>query len=200
MMKNMYEKEYSEMLEIFYGISVSRIRSLSGEVLGITPEPFSMLRLPVPAGTTACTLQYCLDEYCKKERLEGENAYKVEKTGELISADRDFTFWNLPSVLIIHLKRFSHSMGRSGKTARLVSVPVHELDMTPYVSGYKKIQYKYELYGVCNHGGGTGGGHYHAHVKTPNGWHNFDDTNVSPLGASPPIGNTAYCLFYRKKK
>lgn len=196
MMKTMYEKDYSEMLRLFHGISVSRVRALDGKVLGVTPEPFTMLQIPIPRDPAFCTLQDCIAEYCKKERLEGDNAYRVEKTGELVSADKDFTFWSLPSILIIHLKRFSNVMG---KVQRSVAVPVELLDMSPYVTGYRKTQYKYELYAVCNHGGGVGGGHYHAHVKTPKGWYNFNDTTVTALGLHPSINSSAYCLFYRKK-
>jgi len=199
MMKRTYEAEYSEMLGLFHGISVSRVCSLDGKVLGVSPEPFTMLQIPVMPGSTFCTLQDCITEYCKKERLDGDNAYRIDKTGvsKLVSADKDFTFWSLPTVLIIHLKRFSNVMG---KVKRDVAVPIELLDMSPYVTGYKRWQYKYELYAVCNHGGGVRGGHYHAHVNTMKGWYNFNDTTVTALGPHPSITNSAYCLFYRKKK
>ena len=49
MMKSMYNKEYSEMLNIFYGIHVSEITSLqSGETLSFKPEPFSVISLSLP--------------------------------------------------------------------------------------------------------------------------------------------------------
>ena len=40
MMKNMYKKEYSEILTIFFGISVSTVTSIAGEKYTSTPEPF----------------------------------------------------------------------------------------------------------------------------------------------------------------
>ena len=195
-MKRMYESEYSEMINVFYGISVSRVCSLEGKVLGVSPEPFNMLQFQILPGSNLCTLEDCVADYCKKERLEGENAYRLSETGTLVSADRDFTFWSLPSVLIIHLKRFSNSIS---KLSRNVQIPIDELDMSPYVSGYKRWQYKYELFGACNHSGGVHGGHYHCHVLTPAGWHNFNDARVTRL-ETPPKLESAYCLFYRKKK
>ena len=49
MMKDMYKKDYSEILNIFYGIHVSEIASLDkGESLSLRPEPFSVLSLPIP--------------------------------------------------------------------------------------------------------------------------------------------------------
>ena len=65
----------------------------------------------------------------------------------------------------------------------------------------KKDNYKYELFGVCNHSGSTMGGHYTAYVKNANGkWYHFNDTSVSELGsAEQVISAKAYVLFYRKK-
>ena len=45
MMRNMYKKDYSEMLELFYGIHVSVVKSLDSEYENITPEPFFNLQL-----------------------------------------------------------------------------------------------------------------------------------------------------------
>ena len=75
MMNTMYTKEYSEMLDIFYGIHISRISSLDNEVLSDRPEPFSILSLPIPDKQTL-SLFDCMDEYCKKDRLEKDNAWR----------------------------------------------------------------------------------------------------------------------------
>ena len=42
--------------------------------------------------------------------------------------------------------------------------------------------YVYDLYGICNHGGNTWGGHYATYVKNAdNNWYHFNDTHVSKL-------------------
>ena len=46
MMKNMYKKEYSEML-MFYGIHVSQLESNDSNYVNSTPEPFFMLNVPI---------------------------------------------------------------------------------------------------------------------------------------------------------
>jgi ubiquitin C-terminal hydrolase len=66
--------------------------------------------------------------------------------------------------------------------------------------GYKKEDYIYELYGVCNHSGGLLGGHYTAYVKNSNAkWYHFNDTIVNEIEETQIISPKAYCLFYRKK-
>ena len=49
--------------------------------------------------------------------------------------------------------------------------------------------------------GGTNGGHYTAYVKNNNNWYSFNDANVSKINDLNIIkSQSAYCLFYRKKK
>jgi ubiquitin C-terminal hydrolase len=100
--------------------------------------------------------------------------------------------------LVIDLKRFNN---RFQKNQILVKFPIDELDLSNYVIGYKKDDYKYELYGVCNHSGGVMGGHYTAYVKNANGkWYHYNDTIVSEVGLTESIiSPKAYVLFYRKK-
>jgi hypothetical protein len=40
----------------------------------------------------------------------------------------------MPSILIIHLKRFEFTEKKRGKINDLVEFPLHDLDLTPYVS------------------------------------------------------------------
>jgi ubiquitin C-terminal hydrolase len=200
MMKRMYEKEYSELLSMFYGISVSQIVSVAnGDLLSATPEPFSTLELEIPAVPNP-TVFDCLNEYCKDELLTGENAYFNEATRKKEDAKRRFTFWTLPPVLIIGLKRFTyHPTHRKIQT--LVQAPLDNADFSPYVCGYKGKRCTYELYGVCNHVGGVQGGHYTAHAKGGNGrWDAFNDTIIMPCHQDRVVTSAAYYFFYRKKK
>ena len=48
MMKVMYKKEYSEFLNMFYGIHVSNILSITDNaVITSTPEPYNIISLPI---------------------------------------------------------------------------------------------------------------------------------------------------------
>ena len=81
MIKTLYEKEYSPLLDLFYGISVTTISSNNGSLLSTVPEPFMMLSLPLP-NEKNITLESCFDLYCKKESMDGENAWLNDKTGK----------------------------------------------------------------------------------------------------------------------
>ena len=203
MKKMMYKKEYSEFLNLFYGTSVSKIETESGEYINATPEPFLLLDLPLPADTIKnnkpCTLKECLDNYTEIEILDGDNKYYNDNTGKKEVANKQLLFWSLPEIFIITLKRYSNSVN---KNDALVHFPLENLDMSSYIVGYDKFSYNYDLCGICNHSGGIFGGHYTAYVKNANGkWYHFNDSNVEEVNdITKLISPKSYCLFYSKKK
>jgi len=199
MIKNMYSKEYSEIWNLFYAVHVSEISNLeTGEKIKITPEPYFMIDLSIPENNKSPSLIDCLNHYIEGETLEGDNKWYNEDTKERINIRKKIQFWSFPNILVIDFKRFNNKFQ---KNQILVTFPIDELDLSNYVIGYKKNNYKYELYGVCNHSGGVMGGHYTAYVKNANGkWYHFNDTTVSEVALIESIiSPKAYVLFYRKK-
>ena len=202
MMKNMYKKEYSEILGIFYGIHVSQIASLDGkEIKSYSPEPYFMVDLAIDFNSSKTLSLYdCFDNYYDPEKLEGDNGWFNEETNQKEDVTKGFIFWSFPEVLVIALKRFNN-MNR--KNQRLVTFPLENLDLRKYVKGYDKESYIYDLYGVCNHSGGSLGGHYTAYVKNANSeWYLFNDTSITKIPSNLEgkiVSPQAYCFFYKKK-
>ena len=196
MVKNTYSKDYSEIWNLFYAVNVSEITRVdNGKVLNINPEPFFMVDLSIPPNNKSPSLIDCFNHYVDGEIIEN---YIDETTNEKVDIRKKILFWSFPNILAIDLKRFNN---RFQKNQIYVTFPLDNLDLSPYVIGYKKENYKYELYGVCNHSGGVMGGHYTSYVKNANGkWYHYNDTSVSEVGMSDSIiSPKAYVLFYRKK-
>ena len=196
MVKNTYSKDYSEIWNLFYAVNVSEITRVdNGKVLNINPEPFFMVDLSIPPNNKSPSLIDCFNHYVDGEIIEN---YIDESTNEKVDIRKKILFWSFPNILAIDLKRFNN---RFQKNQIYVTFPLDNLDLSPYVIGYKKENYKYELYGVCNHSGGVMGGHYTSYVKNANGkWYHYNDTSVSEVGMSDSIiSPKAYVLFYRKK-
>jgi len=189
MIKNMYSKEYSEIWNLFYAVHVSEITNLeTGKQINLTPEPYFMIDLPIPANNKSPSLIDCFNLYVEGEVMEGENGWYNSEIKERINIRKKIQFWSFPNILVIDFKRFN---ARFQKNQILITFPLDDLDLSEYVIGYKKETYKYELYGVCNHSGGVMGGHYTAYVN---------DTSVSEVGLNDSIiSPKAYVLFYRKK-
>ena len=198
MLQTTYAKEYSEIMELFYGIYVSELKSVTDSVTqNAKPESFFILDLPIPKKNA--TLYECFDEFTNSELLEGDNAWFNEKTGNKESVKKQIVFWNFPKILVITLKRFSADGSR--KIQDLIDFPLENLNLSKYVAGYNPKQYIYDLYAVCNHSGGPMGGHYTAFVKNiDNGWCHFNDVNLDKsIKLHQIVTPKAYCLFYRKK-
>ncbi len=218
MMQKQYSKDYSEFLNIFFGIHVSVIKPLHEDsneestYLSIRPEPYMIISLPIPTRgeineidrNKKVTLFDCFDKHCESEILADDNAWFNEKSGKKEDVKKQILYWSLPNVMIIDLKRFTMSSNGYMKKNQIdIDIPVNNVDFSKYVEGYDKHKFVYDLYAICNHSGNVWGGHYSAIIKNSNGkWYVFNDTTVKELEINNEIisGNNPYCLFYRKKK
>ena len=153
--------------------------------------------MPIPEKQNIC-LYDCIDLYCAKEILTGDSAWYNDKTKKYENVNRGIVFWSLPEVLIIDLKRW----GEKGKKIhKIIDAPLNNLNLSKYVKGYNPETYIYDLYGICNHHGGSLGGHYTAYIKNSNNnWYEFNDTVVNRINEENVITSMSYCFFYRKKK
>jgi len=201
MLKTVYETgDYSEFAELFQGMHVSRLSTPDGlQTHSNRPEIFGVLDLPMPlvsGSSHPIHLYDCFDLFIAEEILSG---WKNDKTGQLESVRKNMVFWNFPKILIITLKRYS-SDGLNKNNA-FVDFPLDNLDLSPYVVGYKANTYKYRLFGVANHMGGINGGHYTAFALSDSlgKWHCYNDDRVSEIDVNQVVSPSAYCVFYRRE-
>jgi ubiquitin C-terminal hydrolase len=198
--KEIYDKDYSDIYNIFSGIHVSQIISLQdGTVLSNTPELFSIISLPIPQDIKQPSIYDCLDLYLKGEILEGENAWYNEKTHSKESIQKRIIYWSLPKILVLDIKRFySENLNKNNIN---ISFPIDTLDLTKYVHGYCPNKYIYDLYAICNHIGGLFSGHYYSFIKISNKWFCFNDNNISEITHLPQlISPNAYMFFYKMRE
>lgn len=122
-------------------------------------------RRPFLRTSTKCTLADCFRALVEEEVLEGSNAYMCEKCGLKRKAVRRLAVYKSPSVLVLHLKRFSYDIFSRQKLDTEVQFPLAGLDISPYLSTERHNDAPsagYSLVGVCNHMGSMRGGHYTA--------------------------------------
>lgn len=210
MLRDRYAKDYSEILDMFYGVQLSIISDpVTGKLLSANPDPFSVIDMVLPEpseATNGITLHDCFDAYCEKERLDGENEWFNEKTNKKQPVNKNLTFWSLPEIMIINLKRFSQTnvYGKYKKNTVSIAIPIKNVCFSKYVTGYNSEKYTYDLFGICNHSGSLNGGHYTSTIRVADGrWFNFNDEHVQEVNNMPETyieGKSPYCLFYRRRR
>ena len=202
LLQSIYSKEYSEIMDLFYGIYVTTISCIDNKTLhSFKPEHFFVLDLQLFKDRQICKNIYeCFDLFVSPEKIGGENAWFNEKTGRTEDIMKGACFWSFPKILVITLKRFSPD-GKY-KMNNIIEFPLTDLNLSKYIKGYNPNSYVYDLFGVCNHmDDNVSGGHYTAFVKNiSNQWIHYNDNIVETIqNPNIIISPMAYCLFYRKK-
>ncbi|XP_035794909.1 ubiquitin carboxyl-terminal hydrolase 8-like isoform X1 [Anopheles albimanus] len=195
----------SYISELFYGQIKSTVKCTRCHKESATYESFSNLSLELPQDSNICYLENCLDMYFNGEEVRGWHCPKCKSNQDAI---KKLDISRLPSIMVIHFKRFYADPETAATVYRkkqtLVKFPLSDLNMTRYlarteVNRNKRLTtFRYHLYGVSNHYGSMESGHYTAfclnniHQK----WFKFDDYNVSSIDAADVQASAAYILFY----
>ncbi len=174
-LKDTYEKEYSEIMILFFGLATKAIPTTERPSYAI--DIFSMLHVPVCPNLVESIRQYVAD---------------------------GTSFWQLPKYLLIVLNRFSGENARYRKDSREVEIPMR-LDMTEFMSCYNPKKYSnYGLIGAVLHMGSMNGGHYVNVVKSGD-WFSCNDTCVLlEEGFDRKLSHSnmqrgAYVLLYKRE-
>lgn len=77
-------------------------------------------------------LRQCLDAFITEERLSPSDAWYCTKCKDHVEAFKKLDLWQVPEVLVIHLKRFQYTSTSRDKIDATVRFPLEGLDLTPW--------------------------------------------------------------------
>jgi len=164
------------------------------------------------------TLYECLKHYGTPEKLTKGEEWYCSKCKAHVPALKTMAVRRLPNILLIHLKRFDWGNSRGRKISYLVDFPLEGLDMRAselleeefHVGGNagNEIDATYDCFGVVNHMGQMGFGHYTAYAREidadnsvkKEGWYCFNDSDCRPVHSEDVVSEAAYILFYRRRE
>jgi ubiquitin carboxyl-terminal hydrolase 2/21 len=153
-----------------------------------------------------CDLPRMIEHFLKEEILD--DLFNCERCKQKRKFKKCFSFWRLPKILPIHLKRFHFAKYKKEKITHNVKFPVKNLDLSEFVKESKDISVKdakYSLFAMVNHSGNLNAGHYTAECMNLNNkkWYNFNDSMVKESHIisdkdTEIEGDAPYILFYIK--
>eukprot|EP01004_Peranema_trichophorum_P010324 NODE_9100_length_620_cov_30.122736_g8472_i0.p1 GENE.NODE_9100_length_620_cov_30.122736_g8472_i0~~NODE_9100_length_620_cov_30.122736_g8472_i0.p1 ORF type:complete len:159 (-),score=23.76 NODE_9100_length_620_cov_30.122736_g8472_i0:142-573(-) len=138
-----------------------------------------------------------MDLFTSREMLGEHDMWYCPRCKEHKQAYKEMRIWKMPQHLVIHLKRFEYDTRFGQKLEHLVEFPFENFQPGRWSAQGAQEESQYDLYAVCNHSGGTLGGHYTAYCKHNDTWYNFNDNWVSPTSLSSIVSSEAYLLFYK---
>ena len=131
------------------------------------------------------TLSDCISLFLAKEKLEDELFCDYCHNHQYFY--KNYEISKLPHILIISLKRFKYTEFSRHKLTNFIRYPINGMELKDK---------KYNLFGVVNHYGGIGGGHYTSIVRSNDKWFTLDDSHVYEINESNVVHSNAYMLFY----
>lgn len=211
--KSYLSRDNSLMTDLFVGQLKSMLKCCSCGYTSVTFDPFWDLSLPIPRKTSSwsgrrssgaddsdISIGDCIQIFTKEEVLDGDERPTCDKCKTKRKSTKKFSIQRFPSILVLHLKRFSGFSFRS-KLQTNVDFPLTKLDLAEFAADTQEGRSAvYSLYAVSNHSGSTYGGHYIAYCRHPisKQWHCFNDSRVDEISSSRVRGPQAYILFYEK--
>mmetsp|Transcript_63822 Transcript_63822/g.78046 ORF Transcript_63822/g.78046 Transcript_63822/m.78046 type:complete len:561 (-) Transcript_63822:59-1741(-) len=198
--KNERNKETTIVHKIWGGYLRSQVKCLKCGYESNSYESILDLSLEIKGNSVLSAIKH----FTEKERLDGDNKYRCDKCKKLRKAVKQFTIFEPPNILVLHLKRFEFAHGyysRSGKINKYIQFD-NELDITKYLSYQTQPKVSYSLIAVLVHyGSSPNSGHYVAYVKSwNNNWYLMDDSSVSSVDIREVLRQKAYILFYMRNE
>lgn len=132
-------------------------------------------------------VERCIREFEALEELDYDEKPICEKCKRPVPATKRLSVERSPSVLILHLKRFTNEGYKLSSPSLLVDPKIKTKTNT------------YRLYAaVCHHGSSSKSGHYTAYCQYDNRWFHFNDDRVTEVRNFDyeRTLEDAYILFY----
>lgn len=174
---NAVKKEYSPIMDLFYGQLVSQIVCGHCNHIHHNYETYCNLSLSIKKQTKEddnITLQDCLEHHFSNETINlNEQDWKCDQCNVKSPSKKSIKLWRNPNILIVSLKRFNHQLVKKNVP---VVAPI-ELSLSQYTLHSPNVNYN--LVGIANHQGSFGSGHYNCVCKHKNSkWYAIDDVMV----------------------
>ncbi|XP_042561100.1 ubl carboxyl-terminal hydrolase 18-like [Clupea harengus] len=138
-----------------------------------------------------------LEAFFQTTKFVDDNWLYCDDCDEKTYMEISFNIQKYPTILTLHLKRFYFDDMKMGYRKNCCP-----MDIPSTLTYFESCTY--DLYGVINHSGVYGSGHYYAYIQSPenNDWFCFNDSHVVKITDKDFLerSKTAYMIVYRKRE
>jgi ubiquitin C-terminal hydrolase len=204
-----FEKEYSPIIEHFYGQTQICVECNACKSRIERYEPWLMIKTPIPGGDVvggpAPTLETCLKAAFEPESLEDyECTHCSEKMGRKVNGKATITnrISHLPPIVILSVKRFTND---GNKVRGRLAWDLDSFDLSPVMAFTRNpfqegpVHTEYETFAVIEHHGSLHGGHYTMFAKQQESWYEYDDNTIADATPDRVVSADSYILFLLPK-
>lgn len=204
---------YSIVEEAFGSQFLSRLECQQCGYVSYAHDAYTVVPVPIPE--RALSLYDCFDAFSDPEIVESVTCERCAEAAKASGhtavpglSKKTLTFWSLPHVFVVHLKRFDHNLR---KIEKYIHAPM-VLNMSRYVTHPRVVKrirrdpqalQLYDLRGIICHSGQMAGGHYtnkcyrEAREGGGGSWFEFNDASVRPIANPDELQSPLnYVLFY----
>jgi hypothetical protein len=228
--KQIYEKEYSEIMDHFYGAHIVEFINIdTNKQVSLLTDFFCVLNISFPEDEDENSIKSSKDNKVSKGDEGSKNDTESTDENDAESTDNVSNFYECfrNEYKDEKLDVFKDDDGNyinvikktyfwSFPNILIVTIKRYDnmgakiinsfkisktLDLNTYCIGYEKNN-NYELYGVCYHQGILNFGHYFCAVKSKDKWYACNDEIVVELEEDDVVSESGkvYCLFYKRTK
>ncbi|XP_029942950.1 probable ubiquitin carboxyl-terminal hydrolase 5 isoform X2 [Salarias fasciatus] len=196
-LERILNKVSPEASQVFKGQLKDTTRCSNGHMIIEETSPFFTLPLSLQGGHEApCSLKTSFSEFFLRTEHTGDDMVYCTECSQKTEGSSGYEMVDSPQIMTLLLKRFYFDFNTMSdmKSNCCVEVPFK----------IQMMNKSYTLYGMVNHMGSLGGGHYTATVRSreDNTWYHCDDTQVEQqeFGSNETYSSgTVYLLMYRGK-
>jgi ubiquitin C-terminal hydrolase len=194
-----YAKEYSPIVEHFYGQYQIRITCDACKSVSERYEPWLMLKLPIPGGekvgASVPSFADCMNAALAAEVIEG---YACDTCKSPQTATMSTRISKLPNILLLTFKRFTN---HGAKIRGQVDWDLEALSLKPWMA-FRRCPFRdeavkedYKTFAILEHNGSARGGHYRMFAREGDSWAEADDESVRPVDVGTVISPDSYVIF-----
>ncbi len=199
---NYHKKEYSEIIELFFGQSMNQIKCSNAkcQTLHHSYDYFSILEIAIPnkenLDLNDCIKAHFAPHYLNSDSKDKE--WKCDKCDSFHKNKKVLKIWKMPPILLICLKRFEFNLNKKEMIKNDIDIKIpEELLFEKYIIA-PKTNVKYKYIGSAIHLGKYNYGHYITLIKNTEDFVIIDDETIRILDKN--TGNKllekSYILLY----